>query len=508
MDPEFPRSILGDHYVNATLDYIESGDPMSIYKQEDEFNMSMRITINNIWFAFLTFSTGFFAGLGSFFHLIRTAVMVGAFQYFFFSRGVFLESFLTIWTHGTIEISAIIIAAAAGFTVSKGLFFPGSLTRLQALQISARRGVKIMLGTIPLFIMAGFIEGYLTRHTETPDIIRASFILLCLAFIVMYFIWLPWKRGREGVPSSMVNLELPSEKPLEVSFTKIRSVGEIFTDTFIFYKKYFVKIVSLAVAMSIFFCATVFLFSSESPAETFIYSNSFLEIFSVLASFFSNETIPYLYLLNTIIFSILTFLCFKFLIDEYYKDSLDVNFDSKFYLLHFIQILVIVLGFVYVVNIQEDFLILNIIIAYRRILIPILILWLFINFKERIDLFTGLGRTLFLIKGNFWKSIGLFSVMGSMAFLFLFIFHSFIFKLLSDFIGMNVSLDQESMNHFTTILNTFFATSIIFLVYPLIVFSIGLLYFSCVEQKDALHLKEQVKNIGKTKTVQGMVREA
>ena len=93
--------------------------------------------------------------------MLSNGIMVGAFQYFFYDQGLLRESFLTIWTHGTLEIAAIIIAGAAGMTMGKGLIFPGTLSRLQAFQISARRGLKIMIGIAPIIILAGFIEGYL-----------------------------------------------------------------------------------------------------------------------------------------------------------------------------------------------------------------------------------------------------------------------------------------------------------------------------------------------------------
>ena len=198
MDIDFPRIILGDSYVDMTIENIKKGDPMAVYKEQGQFGMSVGITLNNIFVALLTFVMGAFAAIGSIGILIRNGIMVGAFQYFFYTQGVFLESFLTIWMHGTLEISAIIIAGAAGITMGKGWVFPGTLSRLKAFQISARRGLKIMMGLIPIFITAGFIEGYITRHTELPDLVRATFILFCLVFIIWYFVWYPYQKAKTG----------------------------------------------------------------------------------------------------------------------------------------------------------------------------------------------------------------------------------------------------------------------------------------------------------------------
>ncbi|MEZ4983506.1 MAG: stage II sporulation protein M [Saprospiraceae bacterium] len=140
MEPEFAEVILGDSYVEMTRANIESGDPMAVYKQKGRFDMFLGITFNNLYVAFLAFTLGVFFGVGSLVILISNAIMVGCFQYFFIQQGLFWESFLTIWIHGTLEISAIVIASAAGITMGQGPAFPGTYTRMQAFQRSARRG--------------------------------------------------------------------------------------------------------------------------------------------------------------------------------------------------------------------------------------------------------------------------------------------------------------------------------------------------------------------------------
>jgi len=93
--------------------------------------------------------------IGTVFILIKNGIMVGAFQFFFYEQGVFLESFLTIWIHGTLEISAIVIAAAAGLTMGKGLVFPGTLTRMQAFQMTLFEGFLFLLVWHLLFYIFG-----------------------------------------------------------------------------------------------------------------------------------------------------------------------------------------------------------------------------------------------------------------------------------------------------------------------------------------------------------------
>ncbi len=192
-DGDYVRLILGDGYVDMTLENIEKGDPMAVYKQANSFDMFLGITINNIKVALSAFVYGIFLGLGTLVIILQNAVMLGAFQYFFYEQGVFWESVRTIWIHGTIEISVIIIAATAGFIIASGILMPGTYTRTQALIRKSRDGLKIMISTIPFFIIAGFLEGFVTRHTEMPDSLAVSIILLSLGFIIYYYVILPGK---------------------------------------------------------------------------------------------------------------------------------------------------------------------------------------------------------------------------------------------------------------------------------------------------------------------------
>lgn len=195
-NPQFARTILGDTYINMTEENINAGDPMAVYKDMEQTEMFLAITINNIRVAFLAFVLGLLGGIGTVFLLISNGIMVGAFQYFFYSKGLFLTSFLTIWIHGTIEISCIIIAGAAGLVLGKGLLFPGTYDRLTSLQLAAGRAWKILLGTIPLFIIAGFLEGFVTRQTDWPASIKAAIILVSFLFILYMWVFLPWKQKK------------------------------------------------------------------------------------------------------------------------------------------------------------------------------------------------------------------------------------------------------------------------------------------------------------------------
>ena len=190
-DGAFVRLILGDAYVNMTLENIANDDPMAVYKQMGEMDMFLGITINNIRVSLYAFVLGIFLGLGTIYIIMQNAIMLGSFQYFFYEKGLLWESVRTIWIHGTIEISVIIVAACAGLVVGRSILFPGTYTRLTSFVQGVKAGLKIVISTIPFFIAAGFLEGFVTRHTEMPDWLAILIISLSLALILFYYVFYP-----------------------------------------------------------------------------------------------------------------------------------------------------------------------------------------------------------------------------------------------------------------------------------------------------------------------------
>lgn len=202
-DGDFVRLILGDSYVNMTLSNIEKGDPMAVYKDMNQLDMFLGITVNNIRVALFAFAYGLFLSVGTIYILMRNAIMLGSFQYFFYDQGLLWESARTIWIHGTIEISVIIIAGCAGIVLGNSILFPGTYTRLQSFTRGAKDGLKILISTIPFFIIAGFLEGFVTRLTGMPDLLAILIIGGSLFLIIYYYVIYPikLKRKNETVPT-------------------------------------------------------------------------------------------------------------------------------------------------------------------------------------------------------------------------------------------------------------------------------------------------------------------
>ncbi|WEK19092.1 MAG: stage II sporulation protein M [Candidatus Pedobacter colombiensis] len=190
-DHAFVRLIMGDGYVNMTNENIAKGDPFGVYKHQGPVSMFLSIAANNTYVSLILFISGIFLGIGPVFMLLKNGVMLGAFEYYFFSKGLGAASVLVIWIHGTLEISAIIIAGAAGLVLGHGLLFPRTYTRLQAFRNSAKDGTKIALGIVPIILIAAFFEGFITRYTHMPLWLSISILGGSLLFIIWYVIIYP-----------------------------------------------------------------------------------------------------------------------------------------------------------------------------------------------------------------------------------------------------------------------------------------------------------------------------
>ncbi len=201
-DENFIRLILGDAYVNMTLENIENGNPLAIYGKTNEADMFFAITFNNVRVSFMAFTLGILLSVGTGFLLFNNGLMVGAFFTFLAKEGLLVDSLLIVMLHGTLELSAIVIAGAAGFVMGNSILFPGTYSRINSFKHGAKKGLKIVMGLIPVFILAGFIESFITRYTFMHWSIKLAVIILSAAFIIYYFIVYPIKLSRDAGKSN------------------------------------------------------------------------------------------------------------------------------------------------------------------------------------------------------------------------------------------------------------------------------------------------------------------
>ncbi len=196
-DETFVRAVLGDDYVSMTEKNISDNNPFGVYQSGNAFLSWIWIMINNIIVSIKYFLKGILLGVISIREMSREAIRIGAFEQFFFGRGYGLKSVLTVSIHGVLELTSIIIASGAGVIMGTSYLFPGTIKRWDAFKKGTKDAVKIIVGLIPIFAVAAFFEGFVTRHSEMPQWLSGSILLLSTAFIIWYFVIYPIRLQRK-----------------------------------------------------------------------------------------------------------------------------------------------------------------------------------------------------------------------------------------------------------------------------------------------------------------------
>ncbi|OIV41306.1 stage II sporulation protein M [Flavobacterium johnsoniae] len=192
-DQNFVRLILGDDYVNMTLENIKKGNPMAVYGSGSNWGSFIGITMNNLFVGARCYLYGIFGGIGTFYIFLQNSLMLGSFQYFFYEQNVFWKSVRGIWIHGSMEIFAIVIESAAGFILGASILFPKTFSRMNSFKIGFKNSFKIFLSTFPFTISAGFLEGFITRYSiDMPNWLSSLIILVTLGIISFYYLVYPY----------------------------------------------------------------------------------------------------------------------------------------------------------------------------------------------------------------------------------------------------------------------------------------------------------------------------
>ena len=196
-DPAFVSEVLSEEYVRMTEENIRNGNPFDVYANENSFVMWISIMINNILVSFNYFFRGILLGIPSLTALGFESVRIGAFEEMFFSNNLGGQAVVTVLIHGMLELTAIIIACAAGVIMGTGYLFPKTGSRFAAFREGVKDGVKLVIGLIPVFVIAAFFEGYITRHYKMPLPMSVAILSVSALFITWYFILLPIKLRKQ-----------------------------------------------------------------------------------------------------------------------------------------------------------------------------------------------------------------------------------------------------------------------------------------------------------------------
>ncbi|MBR9920114.1 MAG: stage II sporulation protein M [Bacteroidetes bacterium] len=501
-EPEFARVILGDNYVEMTMENIESGDPMKVYKSKDAFGSSLGITAHNMLLAFLAFVTGIFFSIGTVGMLIFNGIMVGAFQYFFIERGLFWDSFLTIWMHGAFEISAIILAGAAGLVMGKGLVFPGTYSRTKSFQIASRRGIKIMLSIAPLFVIAGFIEGFVTRMTDIPNILRGAFILLCFGLVYFYYFWYPKYKARIGFNTDDVDGEIPPDQLYPIIPERIKSGGELFSDIFRFVRSNLGRLSRNAFLATLVFCTVAFGLSGIRASDMFFFPWEMGGVLDQIPRFFRQENLLWLSFVQIAIIAWVMIRTYKMIPFPVRPNAESDKEPKKINWKHWLGA---VTGSAALTVCLLPYTWATILLAVG--VAPIVFLWAFAMMRNQSWALPSLARIIQLVPGRIGRVLNLSIILFFIVFFFFILLDTTLVWFILQFIGMNFQFEQTGMTDLATILMAGGALFVLYLSISVYYVAAWLSYYTLREIKEAGHLREEIDTIGMHRQIRGLARE-
>lgn len=496
IDGSFAETIMGQSYMDMTRANIANGDPMAVYKQTAPYEMALAITFHNIQVALLTFVSGVFFAVGSVVQLLRNGIMLGTFQYFFYDEGIFAESFLTIWIHGAIEISSIVLAGGAGLTMGMGLLFPGTLSRFEAFKQTARDGLKIMLGIVPLFIIAGFLESYLTRHTELNDGIRGLFIFLCFAFVFWYYYWYPRVVAARPEDQKYEIARKSAEKDQIISRRRIRTAGESIEATFSILRQSTAWLFGGSLLLALAFSALSFYFFGGPASGRYFFSGfdfyaDLINYYEVFTTFGRDRSFTYLLLVGLYFYGLfrLSFHIFWRATDI---EVLSANWRSEIYL----GLMGLAMAFLLAFS-----------PAMTALTSLVLLPFVFVAAYTGYSGLAGFGESLRYVLKSFAKATGFFYLLLILAIPAMWLIDSIFGSMLFSFLDWVIYADEVSIDNINVVLQCITYVYLYTIIFCLLAVSFALNAYSLRELNEAEALIEEIGQVGTRRRLRGMEME-
>jgi uncharacterized membrane protein SpoIIM required for sporulation len=194
-DPDFKLSVLGPQMVRT----IEKREMWTHSIVGIKPVASSEIMTNNLSVGFATFALGITAGLGTIYMLLFNGLLIGVIGMACHMSGMSLKLWEFVAPHGVLELPAIFIAGGAGLRTAAGLLFPGYLPRRASLTQAGTEAVQLLLGTIPILIIAGTIEGFVS---PTGLAIALKFAMAGALFVLLLvYLFVTGRRSQRHAPN-------------------------------------------------------------------------------------------------------------------------------------------------------------------------------------------------------------------------------------------------------------------------------------------------------------------
>lgn len=180
-DPSFAHRMLGAQM----MDTIEKREMWTHSIVTVKPLAASAIMTNNLSVSFTTFALGITAGIGTAWMMVVNGLLLGVIGAATWHAGMAEQLWSFVAPHGVLELPAIFIAGGAGFEIARGMLFPGLLPRRESLALAGGRAARLVLGTIPMLIVAGTIEGFLSP-SDIAVPLKFLFAAVMFAALVAY----------------------------------------------------------------------------------------------------------------------------------------------------------------------------------------------------------------------------------------------------------------------------------------------------------------------------------
>ena len=152
---------------------------------------------NNISVAFRTFASGLLLGAGTLFFLVFNGLLLGGVAGHLTNVAYTQTFFPFVVGHGSFELTAIVIAGAAGLKLGHGLLAPGNATRLESLKEASKVAIKLIYGVIVMLVIAAFLEAFWSSSSSITPAIKYS-VGAALWALVIYYLSMTGRGRGEG----------------------------------------------------------------------------------------------------------------------------------------------------------------------------------------------------------------------------------------------------------------------------------------------------------------------
>ncbi|NNC83804.1 MAG: stage II sporulation protein M [Flavobacteriales bacterium] len=508
-DPGFIGLMLGEDYIAMTMQNIEEGKPFGVYASDSHMNLFAYITLNNIRVSFVVFVLGLFFMIGTVGALLQNGAMLGAFHYMFYEQGLLGDSLITVWMHGMPEISAIILAGAAGLELGKGLVFTNSYSRKESFLLGAKKGVLMIIGLIPVFFFAGFIEGFATRYTQMPDAIRILFIVLCGLFMISYFVIMPWRRFKGVYRSSVAEEQIPDSAEHDYRLHGIKKHGQIFSDTFALFSSTFSQYILPAMYIATAYVAALWMATREDFIERFSlpyvpdlgsFFTGMARAFVKVDQLYDLASSPVLWLLNGTIAALIIWMGLRQLGTAFAQEREYVRPVRSIPLLLWVWGVTMLAHVLFFLPAPYS-------VILMLLGAPVLLYAALSGFLPRPG---GLGYSHVLqiaMRHGYGRLLGLVTVLFLCCCLFLLFFNSGLTDYLLSVIWGGFRMSEETFQSVMLMSNIFFTVWSLLMVIPLFIYASFFSFWSAYEIETASHLHASVDRIGIRNKAYGILRE-